>query len=116
TIYYQSVLGLSAVAAGLIVAIQPGAMFFSSGLANGPLAKIVHQKYLIAVGLTLLAAGSAFIALPAHADSSRLSFLPGLVVSGFGMGFIWGPVYSLATRDLHPSLGGVAAGIVNTVQ
>jgi len=116
TIYYQSVLGLSAVAAGLIVAIQPGAMFLSSGAANGPAGQKVEPKYLIAAGLTMLAAGSAFIAWSAQAESSRWTFVPGLVLSGIGMGFIWGPVYALATRDLKPELGGVAAGIVNTVQ
>ncbi|HKR98395.1 MAG TPA: DHA2 family efflux MFS transporter permease subunit [Candidatus Dormibacteraeota bacterium] len=116
TIYYQSVLGLSAVAAGLIVAIQPGAMFFTSGAANGPAGQKIEPKWLIATGLTLLAAGSAFIAWSAQASSSRWTFVPGLVLSGLGMGMIWGPVYALATRDLRPELGGVAAGIVNTVQ
>src|SRR5438552_3473633 len=62
TIYYQSVLGLSAIAAGLIVAIQPGAMFFSSGAANGPAGQRVEAKYLIALGLLLPAGGSAFSA------------------------------------------------------
>src|SRR5207302_8597746 len=42
--------------------------------------------------------------------------IPGLVVRGFGMRFTWGPVASLAPRALHPALGGVAAGIINTVQ
>ena len=116
TIYYQSVLGLSAVAAGLIVAIQPGAMFLTSGAANGPAGQRVEPKYLIALGLLLLAGGSAFIAWSAQSSSSRWTFVPGLIVSGLGMGFIWGPVYALATRDLRPELGGVAAGIINTVQ
>jgi EmrB/QacA subfamily drug resistance transporter len=116
TIYYQSVLGLSAIAAGLTIAIQPAAMFVSSGVANGPAGQRLNPKYLIVTGLLLLAAGSAFIVWAAHADSSRWSFVPGLIVSGLGMGCIWGPVYSMATRDIRPELGGVASGVLNTIQ
>jgi EmrB/QacA subfamily drug resistance transporter len=115
TIYMQSVLGLSAIDAGVTLAIQPVAMFFSSGLAGG-LTQKVNGKYLLIPGLLLLAAGSAYIDLMAHADSGRWAFTPGLIVSGLGMGFIWTPVFSIATRDLPAHLGGVASGVVNTIQ
>jgi EmrB/QacA subfamily drug resistance transporter len=116
TIYYQSVLGLSAVDAGLTVAIQPLAMLVASGVANGPAGQRLSPKYLLIPGLLMLAAGSAYIAWAAHADSTRWDFVPGLVVSGLGMGLIWGPVYALATRDLRSELGGVASGVLNTIQ
>ena len=32
------------------------------------------------------------------------------------MGFIWTPVFSIATRGLPAHLGGVASGVVNTIQ
>jgi hypothetical protein len=64
----------------------------------------------------MLAGGSAFIAWAAQADSGRWAFLPGLIVSGLGMGFIWGPVFAVATRDLQPHLAGVASGVINTIQ
>jgi EmrB/QacA subfamily drug resistance transporter len=116
TIYYQSVLGLSAVAAGLTVAVQPLAMMFSSGFANSPAGIRLGSKRALVVGLLLLAAGSAFIAWTARADSGRWDFVPGLLLSGIGMGFIWTPVFNLATRDLRPDLGGVASGVLNTIQ
>jgi EmrB/QacA subfamily drug resistance transporter len=115
TIYMQSVLGLSAIDAGLTLAIQPVAMFFSSGFA-GFLSQKVNGKYLLVPGLLLLAAGSGYIDWAAHADSGRWAFTPGLIVSGLGMGFIWTPVFSIATRDLPAHLGGVASGVVNTIQ
>jgi EmrB/QacA subfamily drug resistance transporter len=115
TIYLQSVLGLSAQDAGLTIAIQPVTTMFVSGFA-GFLSQKVNGKYLLMPGLLLLAAGSAWIALNAHADSSRWAFAPGLVVSGLGMGFIWTPLFSVATRDLRPELAGVASGVVNTIQ
>jgi MFS family permease len=114
TIYLQSVLGLSAQDAGLTIAIQPLTTMFVSGLAGFLVSKI-SPKYLLMPGLLLLAAGSAYIAWVAQADSSRWVFTPGLIVSGIGMGFIWTPIFSLATRDLKPHLAGVASGVINTI-
>jgi EmrB/QacA subfamily drug resistance transporter len=115
TIYLQSVLGLSPIDAGLTIATQPLAMIVASGIASS-LAQKVNGKYLLIPGLLALAAGSAYIALVAQANSGRWDFTPGLVVSGLGMGFIWMPVFSVATRDLPAHLGGVASGVINTIQ
>jgi hypothetical protein len=115
TIYMQSVLGLSAIDAGLTLAIQPAAMFFTSGFAAA-LSQKVSGKYLLVPGLLILAAGSGYIDWAAHVDSGRWAFTPGLIASGLGMGFIWTPVFSIATRDLPTHLGGVASGVINTIQ
>ena len=115
TIYLQSVLGLSAIDAGIVIAAQPLAMMFSSGVAAALVQK-VHGKYLLIPGLVLFAAGVAYIDWAAHADSSRWIFLPGLIASGVALGFVWTPVFSIATRDLRPELAGVGSGIVNTIQ
>jgi EmrB/QacA subfamily drug resistance transporter len=115
TIYYQSVLGLSAIDAGLTIAVQPLAMLVSSGIA-ATLSQKVNGKYLLVPGLLALAAGSAYIDIAAQANSGRWDFTPGLILSGLGMGFIWTPVFSIATRDLPAHLGGVASGVINTIQ
>jgi hypothetical protein len=115
TIYMQSVLGLSAIDAGLTIATQPLAMLVSSGIAAN-LAQRVNGKYLLIPGLLALAAGSAYIDILAQANSGRWDFTPGLVLSGLGMGFIWTPVFSIGTRDLPAHLGGVASGVINTIQ
>jgi EmrB/QacA subfamily drug resistance transporter len=115
TIYLQSVLGLSAQDAGLTIAIQPVAMMFVAGLA-GALTQRLSPKYLLIPGLLLLAAGSAYIAWTAQVNTSRWAFTPGLIVSGIGMGFVWTPVFALATRDLRPQLAGVASGVLSTIQ
>jgi EmrB/QacA subfamily drug resistance transporter len=115
TIYLQSVLGLSAIDAGLVIAIQPLTTMFVSGVAAA-LSQKVNGKYLLIPGLLMLAAGSGYIDWAAHAASSRWDFVPGLIASGLGMGFIWTPVFSIATRDLPAHLGGVASGVINTIQ
>src|SRR6266566_2980907 len=115
TIYMQSVLGLSAIDAGITLAIQPVAMFFTSGVASSLVQK-VNGKYLLIPGLLALAAGTGYIDWAAQAGSGRWDFTPGLIASGLGMGCIWTPVFSIATRDLPVRLGGVASGVINTIQ
>ena len=115
TIYMQSVLGLSAIDAGITLAIQPVAMFFASGVASSLVQK-VNGKYLLIPGLLALAAGTGYIDWTAQAGSGRWDFTPGLIASGLGMGLIWTPVFSIATRDLPVRLGGVASGVINTIQ
>jgi EmrB/QacA subfamily drug resistance transporter len=115
TIYYQSVLGFSALTAGLTIAPQPIAMMFTSPIA-AMLSQKVNGKYLLIPGLAVFAAGMAYIDWMAKADAGRWDFLPGLIAGGIGMGFIWVPLFSLATRDLKPELAGVASGIINTIQ
>src|SRR5437588_5114345 len=114
TLYYQSVLGLSAFEAGLAIAPQPLAMMLMSGGAAALAAR--YAKYLLIAGLTLFAVGIGYIAWTAQVGSNRWSFVPGLVIAGVGMAGIWTPVYSLATRDLQPRLAGVASGVISTVQ
>jgi EmrB/QacA subfamily drug resistance transporter len=115
TIYMQSVLGLSALDAGLTIAAQPLAMIVGSSFASTMVQK-VNGKWLLIPGLLLFAAGIAYIDWVAQADSGRWAFLPGLIVSGLGMGCVWTPVFSIATRSLDPKLAGVASGVINTLQ
>src|SRR5207245_6029036 len=78
TIFYQSVLGLSAFDAGLAIAPQPLAMMLMSGVAAALAAR--YAKYILITGLTLFAIGMAYIAWMAQVSSNRWSFLPGLVL------------------------------------
>jgi len=115
TIYMQSVLGLTALEAGLTIAAQPLAMMVGSGVASSMVQK-VSGKWLLIPGLLLFGAGVAYIDLVAQADSGRWTFLPGLIISGLGMGCVWTPVFSIATRNLDPKLAGAASGVINTIQ
>ena len=115
TIYLQSVLGLSAIQAGLTIAPQPVAMMIASSIA-APLSQKVNGKYLLIPGLVMFAAGLGYIDWTVQAGADRWALLPGLIVSGLGLGCIWLPLFSLATRDLQPELAGVASGVMNTIQ
>jgi EmrB/QacA subfamily drug resistance transporter len=115
TIYLQSVLHLSALDASLTMAPMMVAMLVISPVSNVLIPRL-GAKPLLILGLLLFAAGTAYLAWDAHVDSGRWSFLPGLLPGGVGMACIWGPAFSLATRDLKPEMAGVASGVLNTIQ
>src|SRR2546428_12327138 len=80
-----------------------------------PSGRRLNGKYLLIPGLIALAAGTGYIDWAAQAGSGRWDFTPGLIASGLGMGCIWTPVFTIATRDLPVRLGGVASGVINTI-
>jgi len=115
TIYLQSVLGLSAQDAGLTVAPTVVAIMVMAPV-SGTLADRIGGKYLLVAGLLLFVVGTALIAQTESPTSDRWSFLPGLLVAGTGMGLTFAPLYSIALRTLDARFGGVASGVINTVQ
>ncbi len=115
TIYFQSVLHLSAVDAGLTIAPQALAMFFTSPFVAMTISRF-GGKWILFAGLVLFTGGVAFIAANVSSTGGRWDLLPGLIVSGIGMAGVWTPLYDLATRDLQPRFAGVASGILNTIQ
>ena len=117
TIYYQSVLGLSAVAAGLVIGTQSVAMMFTSGIVGGLSGSgKISMKWVLFGGLLLFAAGMVYVIAVAEPDSGQWAFVPGLVAAGIGLGCVWTPVFGLATRDMPPARAGVGAGVLDTVQ
>lgn len=117
TIYYQSVLGLTAVAAGLVIGTQSLAMMITSGVVGGISdSDKVSMKWVLFGGLLLFAAGMVYVVAIAAPDSGQWAFVPGLVAAGVGLGCVWVPVFGLATRDMPASRAGVGAGVLDTVQ
>jgi len=117
TIYYQSVLGLTAVAAGLVIGTQSLAMMITSGVVGGLSGSgRISMKWVLIGGLLLFAAGLVYVVAVAAPDSGQWAFVPGLVAAGIGLGCVWTPVFGLATRDMPPSRAGIGAGVLDTVQ
>src|ERR1700748_2199062 len=84
TLYLQSVLGFSALKAGLTMAPASLMSVFVAPVA-GPLTDKSDGKFILMSGLILFGAGMGWIALIAKPDSSWLVFLVPLIVAGFGM-------------------------------
>jgi EmrB/QacA subfamily drug resistance transporter len=115
TIYLQSVLGFSALKAGLVLAPMSVIGMLLSPIA-GRLSDRIGGKYILVVGLTLFGIGAAWIAVIADVGTSWTTFLPAIVLLGVGFGGIFAPMATEAMRSVPPQLGGAASGVNNTIR
>jgi EmrB/QacA subfamily drug resistance transporter len=115
TIYLQSVLGFTALKAGLVMAPASLISLFVAPVA-GRMTDKIGGKYILMSGLTLFGAGMGWLALIAHPNSTWPSFLAPLIVAGLGLGCIFAPLVTTAMRNIPPQLAGAASGVLNTVR
>jgi EmrB/QacA subfamily drug resistance transporter len=115
TIYLQSVLGMSALEAGLT--ISP--MAFTSMLVApwaGRLSDRIGGKYILMTGLAAFALGMGLVAHAAGPASTWQDFAPFFVIAGFGMGCTFAPMTAVAMRNIEPRMSGAASGVFNTTR
>ena len=115
TIYLQSVLGFSALKAGLAMAPSSLISVFIAPAA-GRLTDRLGGKYILMSGLTLFAAGMGWLILIARTTSNWPVFLAPLIVAGVGMGCVFAPLATMAMRNVDPRMAGAASGVLNTVR
>jgi EmrB/QacA subfamily drug resistance transporter len=113
TIDFQSVLGMSAVEAGLrtvpltlvLSAVAPFA---------GRLTDRIGGRFILMAGSLLFAAGIAGVALLESATSNAWTFAAPFALAGLGMGCMIAPAMTEAMREVGPVLAGAASGVLNT--
>jgi EmrB/QacA subfamily drug resistance transporter len=115
TIYLQSVIGFSALKAGLTMAPASVMAMFIAPMA-GRLSDRIGGKFILMTGLTLFAVGMGWAALLARPASAWYAFLPALIVAGMGMGCTFAPMTTVAMRDIQPRMAGAASGMLNTTR
>jgi EmrB/QacA subfamily drug resistance transporter len=115
TIYLQSVLGFSALKAGLVMAPASLVSMFVAPVA-GRMADKIGGKFILMTGLILFGVGMGWLALVAHPASSWPTFEAPLAVAGLGMGCIFAPLTTVALRNVDPRMAGAASGVLNTVR
>jgi EmrB/QacA subfamily drug resistance transporter len=115
TIYLQSVLGFTALKAGLALAPASLISIFVAPVA-GRMTDRIGGKYILMSGLILFGAGMGWLALIARPDSSWQSFLAPLILAGLGMGCVFAPLITVAMRNIQPQMAGAASGVLNTVR
>jgi EmrB/QacA subfamily drug resistance transporter len=113
TIYLQSVLGFTALKAGLTMAPASLISMFVAPAA-GRMSDRIGGKYILLVGLILFAGGMGAIAFIAQASSAWYDFVAPQVVAGVGIGCTFAPMITLAMRNVNPALAGAASGVFNT--
>jgi sugar phosphate permease len=111
-IYLQDILGFSAQAAGLRLAIISGAQFVTAAIA-GRISERVPARSLIGPGLLLVGVGLIVMGgLTAASDWAHL--IPGFVVAGPGGGMVNPPLASTAIEVVPPRKAGMASGVNST--
>ncbi len=111
-LYVQNVLGYSAVETGVRFLFLSGASFVAAAIA-GRLTQTVPAKWLIGPGFLILGVGLLLV-LGIEPGSSWTHLVPGLLVSGVGIGMINPPLASTAVAVVSPERAGMASGVNST--
>jgi EmrB/QacA subfamily drug resistance transporter len=115
TIYLQSVLGFSALKAGLVMAPASLVSMFVAPVA-GRASDRIGGKFILIPGLALFAGGMAWIALLAQANSGWAVFMGPEILAGVGIGGTFAPLTTVAMRSISPRMAGAASGVFNTTR
>jgi EmrB/QacA subfamily drug resistance transporter len=112
TLYFQHVLGLSAIEAGLVYV--PGTILNAavSGMTAN-MADKVSARVLVSGGLALVAAG-LLLMTTAGVHSSWATLLPGLIIAMIGTGMFNPAVIAVALGSVPENQSGLAAGVNDT--
>jgi EmrB/QacA subfamily drug resistance transporter len=109
TLYLQSVLGLSAIEAGLVYLPGTMIMFFVAG-ASAQLVEKVGPRLLIGGGLALIGAGMGLMIL-ATEHSSWTIMEPGFLLASVGTGLFNPALAGVAMSSAPIEMSGLAAGV-----
>jgi hypothetical protein len=117
TYYLQLTLGYSPVKSGLAFLPMIAAIVATSTTSSGTLMPRVGPRPLVPVGLLAAAGGLALLAGQLGLRTSYLDWiLPGLLLTGAGLGVVFGCALNTATYGTGAADAGVASALVNTNQ
>ena len=111
-LWLQSVLKLSAIDAGLVVA-PLAAVAFAVSAGVGRFMHRIPPQFPLGVGLLAIGAG-ALLRTAISAGSGWGVLIPGLVLTGIGVGLASPVLISATLAAVRPERAGMASGIVNT--
>ena len=114
--YLQGTLGYSPLRTGVAFLPLVGAIALSAFIASARLLAVNGPRPLVPTGMVLCLMGMVlFTKLTPHADYFA-NVLPGLIVTGLGLGLIFAPAIASATAGVRASDAGAASALVNTTQ
>lgn len=113
SLYVQHVLGMNALATGLL--FLPVALAITAGAQLGAhLMGRVGGRVVAVSGLLLTAVGAAVLTQAPSADSALSGVLPGFLLAAFGIGPVFVAATTTTLANVPPDEAGVASGVVNT--
>jgi EmrB/QacA subfamily drug resistance transporter len=115
TYYLQETLGYSPVRTGLAFLPMIVALAGTAQVSNRLLIR-VGPRPLVPLGMLLGAAGLLFFSRLQLDSSYALHILPGLIITGVGLGFAFSPSIQGATTGVDPADAGVGSAMVSTMQ
>ena len=115
TIYFQSVLGFSALKAGLTFVPMSLVSMVVAPIA-GRMSDRFGGKYILVAGLTLFAAGMGLVVMVISLDATQADFWGPAALAGVGLGMTFAPLTTVAMRNIRPQMAGAASGVLNTVR
>jgi MFS family permease len=115
TIFLQSVLGFSALKAGLTLAPMPLTSMVIAPL-SGRATDRVGGKYILMFGLTCFAAGMGLVVLVSSLNAGPTTFTLPLILAGVGLGCTFAPMTTVTMQRVNPRLAGAASGLLNTTR
>jgi EmrB/QacA subfamily drug resistance transporter len=111
-LWLQSVLNLSAIGAGLVVA-PLAAVAFAVSAGVGRFMHRIPARYPLGIGLVAIGGGS-LMRTGISAGSGWGVMIPGLILTGAGVGLASPVLISAALGAVRPERSGMASGTVNT--
>jgi EmrB/QacA subfamily drug resistance transporter len=112
--FMQKILGYGPLKAGAALLPLMGVFAVTSFVA-GPLYQRLGAKRIVSAGAACLAVGTFLISL-IERDSGWASLLPGMIVTGAGIGLFYSSITTAGVTALDPSRSSLAGGIVYMFQ
>ena len=113
TLYFQQVLGFSALEGGAAFLGPTLAITSGNLLADRLVARVGTRATLIA-GMAVGIGGGLLLSAQMTPDATYLAVLAGIVLTGLGMGLIFPAMFIAATAGVAPHEQGVASGMAST--
>ncbi len=114
--YLQQTLGYSPIEAGLAFLPMVIAIAVSAAIAGARLLPITGPRSLVPAGMALGAMGMVLFTRLTPIDQYWSHILPGLVVTGLGLGLVFAPAIATATSAVLAEDAGAASAAVNASQ
>jgi EmrB/QacA subfamily drug resistance transporter len=116
TYYLQQTLGYSPIETGFAFLPMLGAVMLTATMSTAALLPRVGPRPLITLGMVLAAGGMVLLAQLGVDSTYAAHVLPGLLVSGVGIGLVMAPAMNTGTLGVDEGDAGVASATVNTMQ
>jgi EmrB/QacA subfamily drug resistance transporter len=114
--YLQGTLGYSPLRTGVAFLPLVGAIALSAFIASARLLAVSGPRPLIPAGMLLCMMGMILFTRITPGNDYFSNVLPGLIVTGLGLGLIFAPAVATATAGVRASDAGAASALVNTTQ